>query len=222
MDVIYSPIIFSDVDDIVRAFDQTWSHIDSLKGDRKLSLLHSYHFVLNFLLTATQGEVARQNGKFMGVILSRVNGQPRLFPNIPQQLAKIDERLNSTPAGHEALGVSKRTQRIEEAMERQIHIDEKAPAEVELFVVAPQARGHGVGGKLWKRAVESFERFEAPMFYLHTDADCDVSFYDHHGMRRVAERLTKDHPSDKRDGGERMSDMYIYAGIPSKVLSTKK
>lgn len=221
MDVIYSPIIFSDVDDIVRAFDQTWSHLDELKGDRKLSQLRSYHFVLNFLLTATQGEVARKNGKFMGVILSRVAGQPRLFSSVPQQLAKIDERLNSTPLGHKALSSSQMTGRIEQAMERQIHIGEKAPAEVELFLVAPQARGHGVGGKLWERAVESFERFEAPMFYLHTDSGCDMAFYDHQGMRRVSERLAKDHPGDGRSKQDR-SDMYIYAGIPSKVLSAKK
>ncbi|MDF7664276.1 GNAT family N-acetyltransferase [Bifidobacterium sp. ESL0763] len=217
MDVIYAPVIWGDVDEIVRLFDGTWNHAEAMRGDRKLSLLRSYHFVLNLLGASTGGVVARQGGRLLGVALYRVEGQPRLFSDIAQQLARIDERLNSTPAGHQELGRIVAARRVLSAMERQTRIRKSAPGELGLLLVDPQSRGQGIGGELFGRAVRSFGRFEVPMFHLHADSACDLTFFDHHGMKRVAERLGKDHPGDGREG-----DMYIYAAIPSKVLSPNK
>ncbi|MDF7640572.1 GNAT family N-acetyltransferase [Bifidobacterium sp. ESL0784] len=218
--VVYSPMIWSDVEAITRQFDETWGHYTSIGNDKKLSMLLSYHFVLHYIEPATRGEIAHKNGEFMGVVLSRVAGQPVMFGNTFKEMAKIDERLNSTPAGHKALVDLELGFEIERRMERQTSINDKAPAEVELFLVARAARGQGVGGALWSRTMEYFERSHAPMFYLHTDSDCDVSFYDRHGMERIAEREEQRHPDDGRDPQTAPEKMFIYAGVPDKVTKT--
>ncbi|WEV69691.1 GNAT family N-acetyltransferase [Bifidobacterium sp. ESL0775] len=217
IEVVYAPMIWSDVEAITRQFDETWGHYAPIGDDRKLSMLLSYHFVLHYIEPATRGEIAHKNGEFMGVTLSRVAGQPVMFQNVAEEMAKIDERLNATPAGHKALADLERGFQIEEQMERQTGINDKAPAEVELFLVSHASRGQGVGGELWRRAMDYFERSHAPMFYLHTDSDCDVSFYDRHGMKRIAEREEQRHPDDGRDAGMAPAEMFIYAGVPEKV-----
>lgn len=218
--IVYSPMIWSDVEAITRSFDETWGHYAPIGDDKKLSMLLSYHFVLHYIEPATRGEIAHKNGEFMGVTLSRVVGQPVMFADVAREMAKIDDRLNATPAGHKALADLERGFEIERRMERQTGINDKAPAEVELFLVSRAARGHGVGGELWRRAMDSFKRFEVPMFYLHTDSDCDVSFYDRHGMTRIAERQEQRHPDDGRDQQMAPAEMYIYAGVPQKVART--
>ncbi|WEV63723.1 GNAT family N-acetyltransferase [Bifidobacterium sp. ESL0732] len=218
--VVYSPMIWSDVEAITRQFDETWGHYAPFGNDKKLSMLLSYHFVLHYIEPATRGEIAHKNGQFMGVVLSRVVGQPVMFGNVAQEMAKIDERLNSTPAGHRALADLELGFEIERRMERQTDINDKAPAEVELFLVSSASRGHGVGGQLWSRTMDYFERSHAPAFYLHTDSDCDVSFYDRHGMKRIAEREEQRHPDDGRDPQMAPSKMYIYAGVPGRVKQT--
>ncbi|WEV46396.1 GNAT family N-acetyltransferase [Bifidobacterium sp. ESL0690] len=218
--VVYSPMIWSDVEAITRQFDETWGNYAPLGNDKKLSMLLSYHFVLHYIEPATRGEIAHKNGEFMGVVLSRVVGQPVMFGNVAEEMAKIDERLNSTPAGHKALADLELGFEIERRMERQTGINDKAPAEVELFLVSSASRGQGVGGELWKRTMEYFERFHEPMFYLHTDSDCDVTFYDRHGMKRIAEREEQRHPDDGRDQQMAPNKMYIYAGVPGKVKTT--
>ncbi|WEV75085.1 GNAT family N-acetyltransferase [Bifidobacterium sp. ESL0800] len=215
--VVYSPMIWSDVEAITRQFDETWGHYGLTGNDSKLSMLLSYHFVLHYIAPSTRGEIAHKNGEFMGVALSRVPGQPVMFGNVAQEMAKIDERLNSTPAGHNALADTELGFEIERRMERQSGINAKAPAEVELFLVSSASRGHGVGGALWSRTMDYFERSQVPMFYLHTDSDCDVSFYDRHGLKRVAERDEQRHPDDGRDPQLAPTKMFIYAGVPAKV-----
>ena len=86
-----------------------------------------------------------------------------------------------------------------------------------LFIVNPDVRGHGVGGQLWRRMQEHFAAWDVPAFYLHTDSDCDVSFYDHKGLDCIAHRTASE--TVARLGGSAdgevpplFDDMFIYRG----------
>ncbi len=207
--VTYRPFEWSDLDAIVEEFDRTWSEIDSLGSD--LSRQLSHHFVLHYLEPATRGEVAvdEENGSFMGVTLSRVAGQPVLFDQAAQALAQLDEQLGSTDAGTRALRMANGWHDLEHRMENTLDINAHAQAELELFLVAQDARGRGVGGMLWRRLLASFASQGVERYYLHTDSDCDVSFYDHQGLDCVAERYAKDHVDEPVPGDV---DLFIYAG----------
>ena len=87
------------------------------------------------------------------------------------------------------------------ALERRIDADPKA----------------GVGGQLWRRMQEHFAAWDVPAFYLHTDSDCDVSFYDHKGLDCIAHRTASE--TVARLGGSAdgevpplFDDMFIYRG----------
>ena len=207
--VIYRPLEWNDLDAIVEEFDNTWSETDSLGRD--LSQRLSRHFTLHYLEPATRGEVAvdENSGSFMGVTLSRVVGQPVLFDQASQALAQLDEQLGSTDAGKRALNMANGWHDLEHRMENTLGINARTQAELELFLVARGARGRGVGGALWRRLLASFVNQGVERYYLHTDSGCDVSFYDHHGLNRVAERFAKDHPDEPVPDDV---DLFIYAG----------
>ena len=106
---------------------------------------------------------------------------------------------------------------VELDLEREGRANETTMGELELFIVNPDVRGHGVGGRLWRRMQEHFAAWDVPAFYLHTDSDCDVSFYDHKGLDCIAHRTASE--TVARLGGSAdgevpplFDDMFIYRG----------
>ncbi|AMB93304.1 N-acetyltransferase family protein [Aerococcus sanguinicola] len=53
---------------------------------------------------------------------------------------------------------------------------------LQLFILSARSRGKGIGGKLWRAGLEAFRDHGVDDFILHTDSDCDVSFYDYKGL----------------------------------------
>lgn len=209
--VTYRPMAWADMDAVTEAFEQTWGHCSSAAATPSSPLL-SRHFVLHYLEPATRADIAERDGRFMGVTLARVAGRPAAFPQTGAELAAVNARLeHGAPIGAQALHETERWHRLEETLEERISINDTAQAEIELFLVAGAARGHGVGGSLWRRVNRYFAGCGVEWYYLHTDSSCDVGFYDHHGMQRVLTRLAADHPED---GDE--DDLYIYAAEPER------
>ncbi|WP_418969730.1 GNAT family N-acetyltransferase [Alloscardovia omnicolens] len=77
-------------------------------------------------------------------------------------------------------------------------------AELRLFMIAPHARGLGVGKQLLASAENSMRLSGARRYYLYTDSECDYSFYDHRGMTRATQALQVPGP------GGRIVDKFIY------------
>lgn len=206
--VIYRPIRRSDIDAIVEQFYRTWG-VDE-PGDPAIARMTSRHFTLHYLEPATRGDIAEgPDGTFMGVTLTRVAGRPTLFDDTADELKRIDAELDATPEGATALARTNAWHALETRMEDDIAVNSRCQGELELFLVAPAARGHGVGGTLWRRMLDHFAAEGVERYYLHTDSTCDVGFYDHKGLRRVAERYAKDHADEPAGNGE---DVFIYEG----------
>lgn len=206
--VTYRPIRRDDIDTIVEQFYLTWG-VDE-PGDPAIARMTSRHFTLHYLEPATRGDIAEgPDGTFMGVTLTRVAGRATLFDDTADELANVDAELNATPEGAAALARTNAWHALETRMEDELAINERDTAELELFLVAPAARGHGVGGTLWRRMLAYLAAEGVPRYYLHTDSSCDVGFYDHKGLKRVAERYAKDHPDEPTGNGE---DVFIYEG----------
>lgn len=178
---------WNDLDDIVREFDRTWGQCSAAAGT-PVSMQISRHFVLHYLEPTTRAIVAELDGRFMGVTLSRVAGEPLAFPQAKQELAAINGELNRSTLGAKTLSETEQWHEMELRMEREIDINDVARGEIELFLVAKSARGHGVGGSLWRQAMDYFANCQVARFYLHTDSSCDVSFYDHKGLNCIAAR----------------------------------
>ncbi|RSX58103.1 GNAT family N-acetyltransferase [Bifidobacterium samirii] len=187
--VRYRTMSWDDVDAIVDLFDRTWPPEDTLAGT-PAGLLVSRYFTLHYLEHTTYGIVAeRDDGMFAGVILARVAGARPLYDVVPAMMAQARADLAGNEAALESLRGLDRAFDVELELEASCGVNDTTQGELELFVVNPDVRGAGVGGGLWRRAQAHLAQAGVESYYLHTDSDCDVSFYDHKGMTRVAERL---------------------------------
>ncbi|MBM6699681.1 GNAT family N-acetyltransferase [Bifidobacterium pullorum subsp. saeculare] len=219
--VNYRPMRWTDVDAICEEFDRTWGQCSPACADPDASMLLSRHFTLHYLEPATRGEIAEaDDGTFLGVTLSRVDGQPVLFPGTTGELARVNTALAATGLGAAVLRDTEHWHQVEIELEDAIGINGRTQGEVELFLVSAAARGHGVGGTLWRNQMAYFAGHGVDRYYLHTDSSCDIGFYEHQGLDREAERFAKDHPEDAPDGGEStMDDIFIYAGSPVRAVA---
>ncbi|BDR54283.1 hypothetical protein KIMH_03940 [Bombiscardovia apis] len=213
--VTIRPMTWADVDQVVEEFNNTWSSKDS--GEAQISLLNARHFVLRYLTETTNARVAELDGKFMGVALMRVQGQPLLFSQAQAELDMVDRRLSDSVLGRKNLRRITIWHGLEDGVEAQSKEADASQAELKLFVVSQAARGRGVGGKLWRDMLSQLDSKGVQRFFLHTDSACDVSYYDHIGMERVAARIAADQAESIQDGNF-YDDIFIYAAPLSQQL----
>lgn len=64
----------------------------------------------------------------------------------------------------------------------------QADATIQLLLLAPGARGHHLGSRLLDAARSWFASQGARGYFLMTDDECDVGFYDHLGLQRMRTR----------------------------------
>lgn len=79
---------------------------------------------------------------------------------------------------------------------------------LELLLISPSMRGHGLGKGLLERGLRWLRAEGACSFRLSTDEDCDYSFWEHKGMKRVSDwSLPWDEIGIRRD-----FHTYVYEG----------
>ncbi|WEV72728.1 GNAT family N-acetyltransferase [Bifidobacterium sp. ESL0790] len=201
---------WSDLEDMVAQFDDMWGD-DVPTANSPVSLLMSRYYVLHYLAPSTHCEVAERDGRFMGVLLTRVIGDPVAFPQADKERECAARQLKASDTGSNGLRYARYWRRVEVDLERSSGIDESAQAELELFLVSSDARGAGIGGHLWGEAIHHLAERGVRRYFLHTDSASDVSYYVAHGLERAASRTSADHPEDKRAIGTALDDLYIYA-----------
>ena len=134
------------------------------------------------------------DGTLAGVTFIRVAGEaPQLDEiEVGEEMKALERRIDADPEAAKHMAALKSGFSVELDLEREGRANETTMGELELFIVNPDVRGHGVGGRLWRRMQEHFAAWDVPAFYLHTDSDCDVSFYDHKGLDCIAHRTASE------------------------------
>lgn len=214
--VIIRPMCWHDVDQIVDEFNRTWGEGETVSTD--IAELNARHFVLHYLIGTSRARIAELDGRFMGVTLLAMGGQPLLFESAQSSLEAVDAQLEVTPEGQQNLSRMIFWQRLEDEAEAKSGVLNYAQAELKLFLVSADARGHGVGALLWKDMLSYLQEQGANAFFLHTDSSCDVSYYDHIGMDCVASRMGADHPDERSQRGDFYDDIFIYAANLSQQI----
>lgn len=219
MEVTFRPVTIEDIDSISEEYERTWGIPDIVGKEASKEL--SKRFVMHYMEPSTHGIIAQSNGKFMGLLFSRVFEDKVLFPQLRDMIKKQDEMMleNQDPNFSKALHAAKSMRAIETKLEAKSHINDLTQAELELFIVSPESRGHGVGGRLWKQTMQMLRSKGVNRYYLHTDTACDVSFYDYHGLRKDAVWCRKDNAnkaiySNYSDSKYLVDDLFIYSGEP--------
>lgn len=141
---------------------------------------------LNYHLhNSSFGLTAELDGKVVGVLLGNISDEPKhmrlhkkeIFP----ELQKFFE--NETNLSKQLIdSINNEHQANDELNER---LDTPYQGKVQLFIVDSNKRGQNIGGSLWKAGQKHFTEAGVERFILHTDSDCDYSYYEALGMKSV-------------------------------------
>ena len=80
---------------------------------------------------------------------------------------------------------------------------------LKLLIVSPEARGLGIGRRLFDAVRSHLRERGAAGYYLLTDDNCDVSFYDHMGLRQEIRRRSEVAWPGEEPGAD--FGIYLYA-----------
>ena len=81
-------------------------------------------------------------------------------------------------------------------------------AALNLLVVRQDQKGRGIGAKLYGRFLAGLEALGTRRFYLLTDSACDYRYYEHQGMRRIAQSTF--YWRSPQGGVEDAEEYYLY------------
>ena len=175
------------------------------------------------LAGATEALVAadEETGSPLGVILVRVARLDRrpLLNRHRRRAMRDGARLVAAPGGLRGFLELNAIGAIDRLLLREaVHArgDRPYPAEIVLFLVSPEARGRGVGGRLFRAAMAYLRGQGVSDYFLFTDTGCDVGFYEHQGLTRMAARdLTE-------PGASRAETFYVYEGrVPAAAAARR-
>ena len=151
--IVFRPIVWGDLDAVVDLFDRTWPQdVDKVGAD--MSRLISRYFVLHYLLPTTFANGAfAADGTLAGVTFIRVAGEaPQLDEiEVGEEMKALERRIDADPEAAKHMAALKSGFSVELDLEREGRANETTMGELELFIVNPDVRGHGVGGQLWRR-----------------------------------------------------------------------
>ena len=147
----------------------------------------------HYLARATWSLVAERGSQIMGAVLLSERGREA----IAGDWAALEERLTEDAEKDPELAEAIRTEMSgveEEAALEADYLATGAPgtaATVKLLIVSPDAKGLGIGGRLFSSALEHLRETGAAGYHLLTVDACDVSFYEHKGLRQALRRRSR-------------------------------
>ena len=182
-DIQYRPIQSSDypaLEDIIR---KTWKY-DRL-GSPKLAKQLAEVDLAGRLANQTFTSVALSKGEPVGVIMgtNRATHRKPLKYLVRQWLTTA--RIALSKEGRKIGNIFGEIDRVDERLLKDARTDFEA--ELSFFVVDGNERGSGVGKQLYQQFLDYMETENLKTFFLFTDTTCTYGFYEHQGLKRLAE-----------------------------------
>lgn len=186
--VEYRPLQNEDIDALGAILGDIWH---SYTEGRK-RIVSGIIDLANFAQRNTFAEVAVAGGSPVGVIMARAGlpskeTQERWSSVMQHACKKLDE------LGGSAADLA----RFFDAMKQADHdlLEQSASNpdfELVLFAVSDSTRGLGIGSTLMKHAQHYLANHGGSKAFILTDTDCSWEYYEHQGMKRVAEQSFAD------------------------------
>lgn len=161
--------------------------------------------VLRYLPETTFGAIAEHAGRVLGVAMGAAKGESPLFADADHAVSRARGEAGRHTNGAAIVRNIDMDTKVNMDMSQDVRAD--CDAELQLFIVSPEARGLGIGRRLFSTFLSHLRDAGARSYYLFTDTGCDYGFYDRHGLTRAAQRL--DVPSYGFDG---LIDKFVYVG----------
>lgn len=180
--------------------------------------------VATYLSISPHSIVAEHDGRAVGCTLGRMAGEatPSQWRWHRDLLISAADAFSPelTKRMHDQLLVNRRE--LEVAATYLQRDDDCASAELNLLMVDPDAKGLGIGGRLFDLMRRELSEEGAEGFFLMTDDECDFTFYDHKGLSRLESYGSRTVPSAEGKGREvELPGIYVYGQrLPAGEAST--
>ena len=148
----------------------------------------------HYLAQATWSLLAERGDEILGAVLLAERGAAATGG---AGWAELEARLTRAAEKDPGLAEAVRTEmdgvREEAELERDYLAGGSlgADAAVKLLIVSPDAKGLGLGGKLFSAALEHLRETGAAGYHLLTDDSCDFGFYEHKGLTQAMRRRSR-------------------------------
>lgn len=168
-----------------------------------------------YLGQATWSVVAEQGGRLLGAaLLAEGDDGAEGAEGAEAWLRRADEARDEAagdPSCQRAMDLEMAVVDEEQALADDFRATgaPEARCALKLLVVSPEARGKGIGGRLFTAVRDRLRARGEQGYHLLTDDSCDVSFYDHMGLRRVVRRRSQIAWPGAPGGGD--FGVYLYA-----------
>ena len=185
----WRPFAPEDFEGAAELLGRTWLPEFDEAAQRAASQIELAHY----LSQTTWSLLAERAGEILGVVLLAERGREVTDDG----WAELESRLSRAAEKDEALAEAVRTEmdgvREEAELEREYAADGPvgADAAVKLLIVSPDAKGLGLGGRLFSAALDHLREAGASGYHLLTDDSCDVGFYEHKGLRQAMRRRSQ-------------------------------
>ncbi|MGG0643502.1 GNAT family N-acetyltransferase [Sporosarcina gallistercoris] len=143
------------------------------------------YFLASSLANQTFTCVAENNGVAVGVIMAKVDENFHTPIRFATQELLAAGNLKRTEEGRHVATLLESIDRLNKRLLKQSGM--QFDGELALFIVGSDQRGNGIGGELYNRFLKYTQAAGIESYYLFTDSDCNVGFYEHKGLKRMDE-----------------------------------
>ncbi|MBM6817282.1 GNAT family N-acetyltransferase [Olsenella uli] len=186
----WRPFSPEDFEDVAQLMGRTWLPEFDEAAQRAASQIELAHY----LAQATWSLLAEREGEVLGVVLlAERGGEPEDGAGWAELEARLTRAAAKDPQLAEAVRVEMDGVREEAELEREYAAGNPAGADaaVKLLIVSPDAKGLGIGGRLFSAALGHLRESGATGYHLLTDDSCDVGFYEHKGLTQAKRRRSR-------------------------------
>ena len=201
--VTYHQVTEDDFDELALLISNQWA-TPEIRNDpiamKHSGLMSLYYFMVHHTYTC----VAEDDGRVIGLLIcTNLAERPIDMKYVKLLIGEVAFMICNPETRDDGLAWGEYTQ-VAQALEERVvkGID----AELELFLVAPEYQGQGIGKRMFRSMIEFYKKTGTDNFFLPPDTACTYQSYESMGMKRIGAQKS-DIRSVDIDGIE----MYIYA-----------
>ncbi len=143
-------------------------------------------FLSSCLTNQTYTQVALLNNQPIGVIMAKDSKSHKCPLKYKIKQANAIISLYLSKEGRETSKIFSSVSEIDKELLKESQ--KEYEGELAFFAISSQARGHGIGKKMFSDVLDYMKSKDVNNFYLFTDTTCNYGFYEHQGMTRRNEK----------------------------------
>lgn len=186
--VIYRDLCKKDYESIKKLICEAFGFNEFIQDKKFLdSILTEY--LQSCVLSSSFSKVAEKDNKIIGIILGKAENDKNRLAKFHNILSSIFNKFKLLISNKENRKIVKEFIKVHKAYDEIIHgKKENFQGAIELFIVAKESRGLGIGKTLIYHLFNYMKCMDVKSLYLYTDSKCNYGFYDSQNFKLLNEK----------------------------------